>query len=662
MMSKPITRFCAVASLLAALAGCNSAHTSRSLVLADQPAAAPVATQVTVHEDQIKSDLYFLASDRLEGRGVGTAGLDIAADFIASRFESLGLRPLPGLNGYFQPFEITSAQSIDPATSLTLADHACKLDAEFTALSSSPEKSFSGPLVFAGYSVTNRDRHYDDYADIDVKGKVVLALRFEPHDDKGQSRWGTNGGWTPSAYLESKARAAAEHGAAALILINPPNHNSMSDDPLIEFARQYTGTLAIPVLQVKRNVADQLLRQAGAPSLSELQSKIDQSEKPASIDLNGAAAKGGVAIKRTRKTVRNVVACIPGSGPHADEYVVIGAHYDHLGWGGAYSLANMPLLQRQPGVTEPGNPHAAPATTQAHSALPTTRAIHHGADDNASGTVAVLELARLFAHRAAKEPPQRTLVFCAFTGEEMGLLGSGHFVNHSPIDLKKSVAMLNLDMVGRIRKELLYVGGGGTAAPLHSILKKADLDSPLEFKNFGEGGLGPSDHMSFAQKKVPVLFLFSGTHEDYHRPTDTPDKINYDGIAQVVQMSVELIDDLAAMPKSQYVDAADKSTMMNPSLVGGDGQRRASLGVIPEYGGEEDGKGVRISGTSTGTPADKAGLRAGDVLLKLGDQPTSTLMELSTALASHKPGDKVKLIYKRGDKELSADITLGERK
>jgi hypothetical protein len=659
-MSKPITRLCAIASLLAALAGCNSAHRTRSLALADQPAVAAAAPQVAVHEDQIKSDLYFLASDRLEGRGVGTAGLDIAADYIASRFQSLGLQPLPGLSGYFQPFEITSAQSIDPSTSLTLADHACKLDAEFTALSSSPEKKFAGPLVFAGYSVTLKEHHYDDYAGLDVKGKIVLALRFEPHDDKGQSRWGSNGAWTPSAYLETKARAAAEHGAAALILVNPPNHHAMGDDPLVEFARQYTGTLAIPVLQVKRTVADQLLRQTGAPSLSELQSKIDQSEKPASIDLNDAAAKGNVAIKRTRRAVRNVVASIPGSGPHADEYVIIGAHYDHLGWGGAFSLANMPLLQRQPGVTEPGNPHAPPATTQ--SALPTARAIHHGADDNASGTVAVLELARLFAHRAAKEPPPRTLVFCTFTAEEMGLLGSGHFANHPPIDLKKVAAMLNLDMVGRIRKELLYVGGGGTAAPLHHILEKADLDSPLEFKNFGEGGLGPSDHMSFALKKVPVLFLFSGTHEDYHRPTDTSDKINYDGIAQVVQMSVELVDDLAKMPKSKYVDAADKSTPLSPSLVGDAGQRRASLGVIPEYGSEEDGKGVHISGTTSGTPAEKAGLQPGDVLLKLGDQPTSTLMELSTALASHKPGDKVKLLYKRGDKELSAEITLGERK
>jgi hypothetical protein len=274
-------------------------------------------------------------------------------------------------------------------------------------------------------------------------------------------------------------------------------------------------------------------------------------------------------------------------------------------------------------------------------------------------------LARIFAHRAAEHPPERSVIFATFTAEESGLIGSARFVNHPPIDLKKVVAMLNLDMVGRIRKNLLYVGGGGTATPFHAILKQADADSPLEFKNCGEGGLGPSDHMSFAVKKIPVIFLFSGIHEDYHRPTDTADKINYDGIADVVKLSVELVEDFEQMPRSQYVDAADKGSMMSPMMAGTGGEveggRRASLGVIPEYGEEEDGKGVKIAGTSSGTPAEKAGLRSGDIVLKLGDKPTGTLMELSTVLASHKPGDKVKLVYRRGGKEVETEITLAAR-
>ena len=276
----------------------------------------------------------------------------------------------------------------------------------------------------------------------------------------------------------------------------------------------------------------------------------------------------------------------------------------------------------------------------------------------------MLELARIYAHRAATQPPARSIVFMAFTAEESGLVGSARFVNHPPIDLKKVAAMLNLDMVGRVRKNMLYVGGGGTAPAFKEMLKRADEHSPLEFKNFGDGGMGPSDHMSFALKKVPVVFLFSGVHEDYHRPTDTADKVNFDAMADVARVSTELVDDFCGMQKAQYVDAADKSTMMSPMSTGtgGEGGRRASLGVIPEYGAEEDGKGVKIGGTTPDTPAAKAGLQGGDVVLKLGEHPTTTLMELSNALASQKPGDRVKLVYKRGDKEQSVMITLGERK
>jgi hypothetical protein len=672
-----ITRFLAAASLLIALAGCNS-RSGHSLALANQPEqAAP-----SVLEDQIRSDVYYLASDRLEGRGVGTPGLDLAADYIATRFQSLGLKPLPGLDGYFQPFDITTAESIDPATTLAAGDNAWKLKETFTALSFSGEGRFSAPLVFVGYGVTDPKSAYDDYANMDVKGKVVLAMRFEPHDDKGKSRW-TKGGkedYTSNAHLETKARVAAEHGAVALLLVNPPNYHDHGDDPLLPFSRQYVGGVTLPVLQVKRTVADDLLKRGGATTLATLQQQIDQHVQAASTDLKDVRVTGNVAIKRTKKTVRNVIAYLPGAGPHADEYVMVGAHYDHLGWGGPGSLMNMPTshaaLQVPGQIKEmlmPGadtaNPHATThptslATTRPATA-PTTRAIHHGADDNASGTATVLELARLFARNAAEHPPQRSIIFATFTAEESGLIGSARFANHPPIDLTKIVAMLNLDMVGRIRKNLLYVGGGGTAAPFHEFLKKADDDSPLEFKNFGDGGMGPSDHMSFALKKIPVLFLFSGVHEDYHRPTDTADKINYNGMAQVARMSVELIDDLASMPKSQYVDAADKGSMMSPMSAGTGGEveggRRASLGVIPEYGEEEDGKGVKIGGTSAGTPASKAGLQAGDVVLKLGDQPTGTLMELSTALNSHKPGDKVKLVYQRDGKQITIDITLAAR-
>jgi hypothetical protein len=664
MNPRHITRFVLIGSLLAGLAGCNSHSGKAPVALADLPAAATAgaaSAQPAVLEDEMRSDLYFLASDRLEGRGVGTEGLDLAADYIATRFESLGLKPLPGLNGYFQPFDIVTAESISPATSLSAGDSNFEVKKDFIPASFSAEKEFAGPVVFAGYGITNKEEKYDDYAGLDVKGKIVLMLRFEPHDPTtGKSRW-ANDEYTEHSHLNVKAANAQAHGAAAILLVNPPKYHFTAGDPLMTFARQPSDTLSIPFVQVTQKTANELLKSAGAENLTALQDHLDETLKPESFDLKGVDVKGKVAINRTRKTVKNVVAYLPGVGPHADEYVVIGAHYDHLGWGGPGSLMNAPAIFRP-------LPSAHPTTTRraANPHAPTTRAIHHGADDNASGTTTVLELARIFAHRQKSAPPSRSIIFCSFTAEEEGLIGSARWVNHPPVDLKKIVAMLNLDMVGRIRKNLLYVGGGGTASPFHELLKKADEDSPLEFKSFGEGGLGPSDHMSFALKKVPVIFLFSGNHEDYHRPTDTADKINFDGMVDVVKMSTELIEGLEQMPQSKYVDAADKGSMLNPMTAGtgGDtgGVRRASLGVVPVYdGSEEDGKGVKIGGTSAGTPAEKAGLKGGDVVLKLGDKPTGTLMELSAVLASHKPGDKVKLVYRRGEKVMTADVTLAGR-
>jgi hypothetical protein len=672
------TRVLAVGSLLLALSACNTGTAGqRPLALLDQTPAVTEAPAghggPVVLEDEMRADLYYLASDRLEGRGVGTEGLDLAADFIATRFQALGLKPLPGLDGYFQPFEMTTAESIDPATSLTSGEKSYKLKEDFTPVSFSAEGEFAGPVVFAGYGITDAGRGYDDYEGLDVKGKVVLAMRFEPHDANGKSRWGKED-WTTNAHLETKARVAAEHGATALLLVNPPMFHDHGDDPLVPFARQTVGAAStLPFFHVKRKVADELLARGGAPTLKELQGRIDKEAKPDSLRLKDVTVSGKAAIKRTRKTVKNVVAYLPGSGPNADEYVIVGSHYDHLGWGGPGSLMGMPSVAGVPIPTL--NPHAAGPTTapagNPHAASrpatrPTMRAIHHGADDNASGTVTMLELARIFAHEAKAKPPARSLVFCAFTAEESGLIGSARFVNRPPIDLKKVVGMINLDMVGRVRKNILYVGGGGTAAPFKNILKVADEHSPLEFKNFGDGGLGPSDHMSFALKKVPVIFLFSGVHEDYHRPTDTADKVNYDGMAQVARVGVELVSDLEQMSKSKYVDAADKNSMMNPmstgSGTGGEGTRRASLGVIPQYGQEEDGKGVPIGGTTPDTPAAAAGLQAGDVILKLGDKPTGTLMELSSALASYKPGDKVKVVFRRGEKEMTVEVTLAERR
>jgi Zn-dependent M28 family amino/carboxypeptidase len=384
--------------------------------------------------------------------------------------------------------------------------------------------------------------------------------------------------------------------------------------------------------------------------------------KPASFALADVTVSGNVDIEQKKITVKNVVGYLPGR--KAGEYVVVGAHYDHLGRGGIASLR-----RRGSGGS---------TTSRANAE------IHNGADDNASGTTALMALA---AELARNGKPQRSIIFVAFTGEEEGLLGSRYFTNNSPVPLGTITAMLNLDMVGRIRTQaehaatsttkqsttaeaatqdspagVLYVGGMGTAEDFDDIVKRADARSPLVVKDIGRGGIGPSDHMSFAMKKIPVLFLFSGLHGDYHRPSDDAEKINYDGLAEVIEFARDIVTQLAGSPKQAYVQASDAS----PMRVGGTGERnRVTLGVMPDYSTSIDqGGGVRISGAMPDSPAAAAGLQANDVIVKVDDRKIDTLYDLSDVLANGKAGQKVKVQVLRGDSKSPVELeaTLAERK
>ncbi|HET6251338.1 MAG TPA: M28 family peptidase [Tepidisphaeraceae bacterium] len=619
------------ATLLAAAAACNFIATPPAR--ADAPATHQPSAEVTAkfHVD-VKKTLEFLAADEQEGRGIGTAGLERSAQRIADDFQKLGLKPVPGLDGYFQPFKMTMSSSVDPSTALSDGQTSYKVGTDFGVIPFSGEGTFEGDVVFAGYGISSKKYNYDDYAGIDVKGKVVLVLRFEPHNEKGTSRFVTDG-WSDEAHLDSKVQAAVDHGAKAIVMVNPPTYTPA--DALVPFSRTAgiggDGQASVPFIQIHENVADAWLKQAGAKDLKTLQADIDKDQKPASVVLDNVKIKGLVAIRRDRKDVKNVVAMVPGTGK-SHEYLIVGAHYDHLGWGSPFSLAH--------GV----------------------HAIHHGADDNASGTSAMLKIADHFAHA---KPGEKTIIFMAFTGEEEGLIGSQYFVSHPPIRLNKVVAMLNLDMVGRISKNVLYVGGQGTAPSFDAFLKEANEDSPLVLKSIGRGGLGPSDHMTFAMKKIPVLFLFSGMHIDYHRPTDTADKINYQGIDETVKFSVKLLDGLQDMPREKYVDAADKDSMMGMGHAGSSagGGSSVSLGVIPDYSELDSAtKGVKISGTMPDSGAAKAGLLGGDIIVQWNDKKLDSLLQLQNLLDGSKPGDKVKLGVLRNGKRIELEATLTERK
>lgn len=636
-MGTMLTRGPLIWSLLVCAAACNAERPLRLLTAPDSPATRPSAAvgphpEAQFHVDMQKAVTY-LASDELEGRMVGTSGVEKAADYIADAFSKLGLQTVPGLDGYFQPFKMTTRTEPDPAkTSLALGDRLLKLDEDYRPLRVSAEISAQGPPVFAGYGISDPDKHYDDYAAIDARGKFVLVMRYEPHTKDGKSRFaGRDEDWSVDATIPQKVKTAVVHGAVGVIFVNPPLHHD-DDEKLIPFSRRYPFGAKVPIMQVTVDVADQLLRGTNPKGLAGLQTTIDETGKPTRATAPAVAVRTSFAIKRTEKQVENVVALLPGKGEHADEYVVIGAHYDHLGHGGPGSLA------------------------------PWSHGIHHGADDNASGTSAVLELAERFVHLG---PQPRSILFIAFTGEEKGLLGSGQFVNHPPVPLGKIVAMLNLDMVGRVRGDKLLIGGEHTADIFPKLIEKADAGLPLKLGEFGGGGgMGPSDHMSFAMHRIPVLFLFSGLHLDYHRPTDTADKINYRGMDEVVDFSQRLIEEMTTMPRQKYDAGYDGKgwllEMAGPSSspVGG----RASMGAIPDYAqGEEARDGMRIGGIMPGSSADKVGLKAGDVVVDFDGTKVNNMMDYTAALGKAKPGQTVKLKLLRDGKPLEVEATLGKR-
>jgi len=285
--------------------------------------------------------------------------------------------------------------------------------------------------------------------------------------------------------------------------------------------------------------------------------------------------------------------------------------------------------------------------------------VYHGADDNASGTAAVLELA---ADLKRAGPLPRSVLFVFFTGEEEGLIGSDHFVKHPPVPLDHVVAMLNMDMVGRLKNDDLLIGGAGTAKPFDGMVADAIAGTGLHTSTFERGGLGPSDHMSFALHRIPVLFLFTGLHADYHRPTDTADKINYPGIDRIVAVAQRIVTAMADMPRPAYDGSADGQSTMATAAGHGAGGGRASLGVVPDYASTDSKAGVPITGVGEGTAAEKAGLKGGDLLVGFNSTPLNNLQDLSDVLAEANPGDKVVVKVVRGGKTLELNAVLGERK
>jgi hypothetical protein len=473
--------------------------------------------------------------------------------------------------------------------------------------------------VFVGYGATADEFHYDDYAGVDVKDKVVLMLRYEP--DSFGSKSGHQG-LTRHASLITKAINARNHGAKAMILVNGKLGDG-EEDLLLRFGGvSGPENAGIMLAQVKNLVADAWLKAAGKP-LADVQQQINTSGKPSSFALpDNFQLSMKIDIEQTHAQVDNVLAYLPGK---TSEYIIIGAHYDHLGRGDSNSLAPSQIGQ-----------------------------IHPGADDNASGTAGVLELARLFA--PLKGQLDRGILFMSFSGEELGLLGSAHWVRNPTRPLDQCVAMINMDMIGRIRDSKVYVGGVGTGSTFQAILDQVQKTTPLKME-YSAGGYASSDHTSFVGKQVPVLFFFSGLHADYHKPSDTADKINAPSAAQLLDVVGDVALQLASAPqRPKFVNVVEAKTTGG----NGGGGYGPYFGSIPDFGEVKDG--VRFSDVRPGSPAAKAGLKAGDILVQFGDKPIHNLYDFTDALRASKIGQVVEVKVMRDGQPLTVSVKLEQRK
>jgi hypothetical protein len=650
--------------------------------------AAPVARaeDASSIESRLAETAKYLASDELEGRGVGTKGLDLAADYIAGQFKGIGLKTDLFRGGPFQTFKMTTGSNLGEPNSLAFiapakdADSSqaieLKLGEGFTPLAIGGSGKFDLPLVFVGYGITAKHEGYDDYEGVDVKDKAVIILRHEPQQNNPHSVFnGTD--HSQYAPFRRKVSNAYEHGAAAVIFVtdefdlqktlaskrdrwqvavdeiskanadfkslkqpSPDDWQkhvtkvkNLADDvkryadeidsaadPLLPFegaGSEESEGRQFPIVAVRRSVLAPIIERSLGKSLATIEQEIDKDLKPQSKALDGWKVRGEVTVERQEVDVKNVIGVLEGEGPHADETIVIGAHYDHLGMGGASSAA--------PGVKE----------------------IHNGADDNGSGTTVLLEVARQLV---AQGKPPRRIVFIAFTGEERGLVGSARYVREPLVPIDKTVAMLNLDMVGRLSDEKLIVHGTGTAKEFDALVDKFGKQHGFEITK-KPGGFGPSDHASFYGAKVPVLFYFTGTHTDYHRPSDDFEKLNIVGMRRVANLVAQTAEVLAkADTRPAYQEVAGDTERM------GGGGDRPYFGSIPDFAQSEPG--YAISGATKGSPADRGGLKAGDNIIQFGDSKVGNLEDFDSALRKYKAGDKVQVVVKRNGQEVKLEVTL----
>lgn len=562
--------------------------------------------------EDIKENINYLASDSLKGRKSGEEGDLLAAQFIAAKFESAGLQLL--YDEGFQEFNLVTSAEVKPGNELTVNTGSYTVETDFLPYAFSANTEVEAEVIFAGYGIeVDRDSlKWNDFKGADVSGKWIMVLQGDPDLDNANS-----------PYLEfsserAKALTASDKNAAGILFVAGPKFSEEDElSPL--FFDKNSSRFSIPVIQVKRTVANKILESKGK-TISELESEMLAQNAGLNFELPSMLkAKVNVALKET--TTRNVAALLPGNDEKLkDEYVVIGAHFDHLGMGG------------------PGSGSRAIDTI----------AVHNGADDNASGVSAVIQLAEKMA---GDKTNKRSVLFVAFAAEEMGLIGSKEFTAKPPVETEKMVAMFNFDMVGRLDDESksLSIGGTQTSKETEQILN--DLNPGFELALSGEG-IGPSDHASFYLQNIPVIYISTGAHADYHTPQDDADLINYEGAQKVMEYSAALLDDVVnRAEKLTFQEAGSKFQRSRG------GRFKVTLGVMPDFAGVEK-RGMRVDAVSKDKPAYKAGMKNGDIIIAIDGKKVGNIYEYMERLNSLEAGQTISVDVLREEKKMVLIVQL----
>ena len=555
--------------------------------------------------------VQFLASDSLKGRKPGTAEINVAATYIRDHFKADGLKLL-GEDG-FQWFEIVTDVKLTEKNALSFPGFDATIKKNFIPLSFSGSGTVIAPVVFAGYGFDlNLDSlKWSDYKGIDVKGRWVMVFRSDPELDNSDSKF------IPFSDVRSKVLTAKDLGAAGMLLITP-NGQEKEDKLMPLVVENNEVTARIPVLSITRELADKILKNSGI-TVDSLEHTIVTAKAPKSFET-GVIVNGTVEVVQKREKTANVMALLEGNDPVLkDEYLVVGGHYDHLGFGG------------------PGS----------GSRMPDTNAVHNGADDNASGTAMVMELAKRLSSKKGKL--KRSIIFVAFSSEEIGLIGSKYFVDHPPVEFKKIKTMFNFDMVGRFDKEKnsISISGTGTSVEADSLLKPLETKLPFTVVHSPDG-YGPSDHASFYSSNIPVFYFNTGVHMDYHTPFDDTEKLDFNAEKKVGDYASDIILTVDNLPKALTFKESGKK--QNAGRSGR--QLKVTLGIMPDFAGAEK-KGLRIDGVTKDGPADKGGMKKGDIITGINGMSVGDIYEYMARLKKLKHGMTVNVeLIREGKKQV----------